>query len=53
MEPFFTSRRSSGGTGLGLYMSSKIISDHGGTIAFDSPPGEGTTVLLRLPAVDA
>ncbi|MCP5055066.1 MAG: hypothetical protein GY940_48320 [bacterium] len=53
MEPFFTSKRSSGGTGLGLYMSSKIINDHGGTIQFDSAPGKGTTVEVRLPALDA
>jgi signal transduction histidine kinase len=51
-EPFFTSRRSSGGTGLGLYMSSKIINDHGGTILFFSTPGEGTAVEVRLPALD-
>ncbi|MCU0288924.1 MAG: ATP-binding protein [Acidobacteria bacterium] len=50
-EPFFTSKRSSGGTGLGLYMSSKIISDHGGTIRFFSTPGKGTTVEVRLPAL--
>ncbi len=50
-EPFFTTKRSSGGTGLGLYMSSKIISDHGGTIHFFSMPGKGTTVDVRLPAL--
>lgn len=49
-EPFFTSRRSSGGTGLGLYVSTKIISDHHATIHFFSTPGEGTTVEVRLPA---
>jgi signal transduction histidine kinase len=52
LEPFFTSRRSSGGTGLGLYVSSKIISDHGGTIQFFSVQDEGTTVEVRLPALD-
>ncbi|MCP5106233.1 MAG: hypothetical protein GY950_22795 [bacterium] len=51
-EPFFTTKRSSGGTGLGLYMSSKIVSDHGGTIHFFSTTGEGTTVEVRLPALD-
>jgi signal transduction histidine kinase len=52
LEPFYTSKRSSGGTGLGLYMSSKIINDHGGTIHFNSTPGNGTTVEVRLPALD-
>jgi signal transduction histidine kinase len=52
LEPFFTTKRSSGGTGLGLYMSSKIINDHGGTIHFNSTPGKGTLVEVRLPAVD-
>ena len=51
-EPFFTSKRSSGGTGLGLYVSSKIINDHGGTIHFFSEPGKGTTVEIRFPALD-
>jgi len=51
-EPFFTSKRSSGGTGLGLYVSSKIISDHGGTIQFFSELGKGTTVEVRFPALD-
>jgi signal transduction histidine kinase len=51
-EPFFTTKRSSGGTGLGLYMSSKIISDHGGTLQFVSTPGQGTIVEIRLPARD-
>ncbi len=50
-EPFFTTKRSSGGTGLGLYMSSKIISDHGGVIRFFSNAGKGTTVEVRLPAL--
>lgn len=51
-EPFFTSKRSSGGTGLGLYVSSKIVNDHGGTIQFFSEPGKGTTVEVRFPAMD-
>jgi signal transduction histidine kinase len=51
-EPFFTSKRSSGGTGLGLYVSSKIVNDHGGTIRFFSQPGKGTAVEVRFPVLD-
>lgn len=48
-EPFFTTRRQSGGTGLGLSVSSRIVADHGGTLTFSSVPGRGTTVTLELP----
>ncbi|TLM66436.1 MAG: transporter substrate-binding domain-containing protein [Deltaproteobacteria bacterium] len=49
-DPFFTTKRESGGTGLGLSVSAGIVEEHGGTLHFDSRPGEGTTVLLTLPA---
>jgi polar amino acid transport system substrate-binding protein len=49
LDPFFTTRRDSGGTGLGLSVSAGIIKEHGGTLRFESPPGEGTTVTLSLP----
>lgn len=49
-DPFFTTKRESGGTGLGLSVSAAIIKDHGGALTFNSVPGAGTTVTLALPA---
>lgn len=48
MEPFFTTRLSQGGTGLGLPISSTIVKDHGGSIEFHSEAGKGTTFTVRL-----
>lgn len=49
MEPFFTTRQASGGTGLGVSISYGIIREHGGAMVYDSAPGKGTTVRVRLP----
>ncbi|HVP18700.1 MAG TPA: ATP-binding protein, partial [Spirochaetia bacterium] len=50
LDPFFTTRRERGGSGLGLAVTSRIIQSHGGTIAFASEVGSGTVVTVRLPA---
>lgn len=48
-EPFFTTKIDKGGTGLGLSISHAIIKDHNGTMEFESKPGNGTTVCVKLP----
>jgi len=39
------------GTGLGLPIVKKIISAHGGTVAYRNQPGQGTVFTLSLPAL--
>lgn len=45
--PYYTTK--TGGTGIGLAISQKIIVDHGGTIRIESSAGRGTTVFITLP----
>jgi histidine kinase len=45
----FYSTKGSRGTGLGLLVTSKIVSEHGGEMSFDSEPGVGTTFVIKLP----
>ncbi|MBI5070919.1 MAG: HAMP domain-containing histidine kinase [Deltaproteobacteria bacterium] len=52
--PFFRTDRSrargTGGVGLGLLLARRIVEAHGGSVAVESAPGQGTTVRLRIPA---
>jgi two-component system sensor histidine kinase PilS (NtrC family) len=47
-QPFFTTKQ--GGTGLGLAIAQRIIERHGGSLALESEPGEGTIARVTLPA---
>lgn len=51
-EPFFTSKASSGGTGLGLSMVFAFVKQSNGAISVESSPGLGTTFSMLLPALD-
>lgn len=46
----FYSTKGNRGTGLGLLVTSKIISEHGGSLFFDSELGVGTRFIIKLPA---
>jgi two-component system NtrC family sensor kinase len=48
-NPFFTTRKGSGGVGLGLYVSKHIAEKYGGSISVDSRVGAGTVFTISLP----
>lgn len=48
-DPFYTTKRGEGGTGLGLSVSSGIVKEHGGRLSFASSPGIGTTATMAIP----
>ena len=48
-DPFFSKRRSEGGTGLGLSVVHGIIREHYGKVKVESSPGVGTTITITLP----
>jgi signal transduction histidine kinase len=51
-DPFFTTRRGEGGTGLGLHIIFNLVTQQlGGRLAFESRPGWGTRFRITLPRV--
>jgi PAS domain S-box-containing protein len=51
-DPFFTTRRDQGGTGLGLHIVYSIVTNRlGGRLDLDSEPGGGTRIQIILPRI--
>ena len=48
--PFYTTKSDREGSGLGLYISRGIVEDIGGSLRIESEPGQGTTMIVELPA---
>jgi hypothetical protein len=49
VDPFFTTKESHKGSGLGLSIVHGIVQRAGGTLELESAPGRGVTVAIRLP----
>lgn len=50
-EPFFTTKETGKGTGLGIFLARNVIERLGGTLNFESRVGTGTTATINLPAI--
>jgi len=52
-EPFFTTKEAGKGTGLGLAVVHGVVTNCGGSVSFESTPGQGTSFFVYLPRLEA
>ena len=50
-QPFFTTKPTGQGTGLGLSMSYDIVKAHGGELRVETKEGEGSEFIIQIPVV--
>jgi signal transduction histidine kinase len=50
-QPFFTTKPTGQGTGLGLTLSYDIVKAHGGELKVETKEGEGSTFIIQLPII--
>ena len=50
-QPFFTTKPTGEGTGLGLSLAYDIVKAHGGELKVETKEGEGSTFIIYLPIV--
>ena len=50
-EPFYTTKKTAKGTGLGLFITKKIVESFSGTISVESSEGEGTCFTITFPVI--
>jgi signal transduction histidine kinase len=50
-DPFYTTKKNGTGTGLGLFITKKLVESFSGTISVESSEGEGTCFTLTFPVI--